>query len=139
MIPAWLQQHLEDRGLWDTDGVGRAARGRRCRTCREYVLVGLDSDRCAAPVAVDPDPLSAFGEAVARLGGRTTYSLRWLSGRLELDWRSHYDIRSEPRRLDVLQGHECGQPSIGAMPTFGTATRLITVTGSDNATAEPPY
>lgn len=135
MIATWLQRHLEDRGLWDTDGVGRAARARRCRTCRSYVLAGLDADRCALPVAVDPDPLSRLGEAAALIAGRTTYSLRFRSGRLELDDRSQYEIRGDagreaPRR-DVLAGHVCGQPSIGAAPALGTTSRLG-VTESDN-------
>lgn len=134
MIETWLQRHLEDRGLWDTDGVGRAARARRCR-CRQYVLAGLDSDRCALPVAVDPDPLSARGEAVALIAGRSTYSLRFLSGRLELDHRGHFEIRGgRTYRVDVLAGHRCDQPSIGLAPGLGTASRLGTL--SDQVTAD---
>lgn len=122
-IPDWLKAHLESRGLWDADGVGRAARARRCK-CREYVLAGLDADRCAFPAAVDVEPLSARGEAVALIAGRSTYSLRILSGRLELDQRSHFDIRGPQNRLDVLAGHLCGQPSLGAVPGLGMASRL---------------
>lgn len=123
-IPTWLQRHLEDRGLWDLDSIGRAARARRCRTCRDYVLAGLDADRCALPVAADPDPLSVRGEAIAILAGKPTYSLRYLSNRFELDHRGHFDIRGDPRRLDVLAGHICGQPSLGTLPELGQASRL---------------
>lgn len=121
---AWLQTYLELVGLWNTDGIGRAARGRRCRTCREYILVGLDADRCALPVAVDPDPLSRLGEAAALLAGRSTFSLRFLSGRLELDHRGHFEIRGELKRFDVLALHVCGEPSIGLAVRMGTDSRL---------------
>lgn len=135
--PDWLRAHLEMRGLWDADGYGRAAKARRCR-CREYVLAGLDGDRCAFPVAVDPDPLSRLGEAVALVAGRSTYSLRMLSGRLELDHRNHFEIRGEVARTnlrhDVLVRHTCGLPSLGLAPGLGVASRLaFSVTGSDNA------
>lgn len=133
----WLQRYLEDRGLWNADGFARAARGRRCRICREYTLAGLDSDRCALPVAVDPEPLSARGEAAALLAGRTTYSLRFLSGRLELDRRSHFEIRGEQRRLDILARHVCGEPSIGLAPGLGALSRLDPL--PDPVTAEPPF
>lgn len=124
MIPTWLRAHLEDRGLWDADGVGRAARAHRCR-CRSYVLAGLDADRCALPVAAEPDPLSARGEAVALIAGRATFSLRMLSGRLELDHRGHFEIRDRrTTRIDVLAGHLCDQPSIGTVPGLGAASRL---------------
>jgi len=141
MIPAWLQRHLEDRGLWDVDGVTRAARARRCRTCRQYVLAGLDADRCALPVAVDPDPLSRLGEAAALIGGRTTYSLRFLSGRLELDHRGQFEIRGEAGseiRHDVLAGHVCGQPSIGQAPELGQASRFA-IAGSADAIGKAPF
>lgn len=125
--PDWLRAHLESRGLWDSDGYSRATKARRCR-CHEYVLAGLDSDRCALPVAVDPDPLSRLGEAVALLAERPTYSLRILSGRLELDHRNHFEIRGEVvrdnLRHDVLVRHTCGLPSLGQAPGLGQASRL---------------
>ena len=138
----WLQQYLEDRGLWDTDGCTRAARCRCCRICREYVLIGLNADRCAFPVAVDPDPLSHLGEAAALIAERATYSLRFLSGRLELDYRTHFEIRGEASRddlrLDVLATHVCGQPSLGRAPGLGTASRIAPAVVSDSA-IEPPF
>lgn len=164
MIPAWLRDHLEQRGLWDTDGVGRGAKVQRCRKCREYVLVGLDADRCALPVACDPDPLSRLGEAAAVIAGRTTYSLRWLSDRLELDHRGHFEIRGDARcgdvccpakancrdpdcsmaredldlRHDVLASHSCGEPSIGAAAGLGAESRLRPVAGNPPG-ATPPF
>jgi hypothetical protein len=136
MIATWLQEHLENCGRWDTDGVSRAARARRCRSCRQYVLTGLDADRCALPVAVDPDALSARGEAIAILAGKSTYSLRWLSNRLELDRRNRWEIAGASRRLDVLAGHLCGQPSLGTVPGLGAESRIALpspVIGLDNA------
>jgi hypothetical protein len=125
MIAGWLQQHLEDRGLWDADGTTRVARGRRCRTCREYTLAGLDANRCALPVAVDVDPLSPRGEVAAVLSGRTTYSLRLLADQLELDRRGAFEIRSgRTERLDVLPRHVCGLPSLGLVPGLGAPSRL---------------
>lgn len=138
MIPTWLRAHLEDRGLWDSDGIGRAARAHRCRSCRQYVLAGLDSDRCALPVAADPDPLSARGEAVALIAGRSTYSLRFLSGRLELDHRTHFEIRGgRTDRMDILAGHLCDQPSIGLGPGLGVASRLASPPPSSDLAAIP--
>lgn len=139
LIAGWLQQHLENRGLWDSDGTTRVARARRCRTCREYVLAGLDANRCALPVAVDPDPLSPRGEMVALLAGRTTFSLRLLADQLELDRRSAFEIRSgRTERLDVLGRHACGLPSLGLVPDLGAPSRLgyRSVTQSS---AEPPF
>lgn len=142
VIPTWLQHHLEDRGLWDSDGVTRAARARRCRTCREYVLAGLDSDRCALPVAVDPDPLTPLGESAALLAGKSTYSLKFWSGRLELDHRGHYQIRGDVQRMrlrhDVVARHVCGMPSIGAGPGLGRPTRLPGLNPAPPV-AEPPF
>lgn len=142
-VPTWLQQHLETCGLWDTDGVGRAARARRCRDCREYVLVGLSSDRCGFPVAVDPDPLSVRGEAVALLAERTTYSLRNSVGRLELDFRTHFEIRGEVTRSglrhDVLARHVCGQPSLGLVDGLGLTSRLALIPSSQAFDGPPPF
>lgn len=141
-MPTWLQEHLEIRGLWDSDGTTRVARARRCRTCREYTLVGLDSDHCALPVAVDADPLSPAGEVAALLAGQTTYSLRDLAGRLELDRRTHFEIRGdaarESVRHDVLARHVCGQPSLGAAPGLGQPSRLVAAVVA-LPVAEPPF
>lgn len=141
-VPTWLRQQLEDRGLWDSDGTNRVARARRCRTCREYVLVGLDSDHCALPVAVDPDPLSPAGEVAALIAGRATYSLRYLADRLELDRRTQFEIRGDASRdsvrHDVLARHQCGMPSLGQVPGLGRPSRLAPPSVMSQA-AEPPY
>lgn len=147
MIATWLQRHLEDRGLWDSDGITRATRARRCRSCRAYVLAGLDSDQCALPVAVDIDPLNRLGEAAALIAGRTTYSLRFRSGRLELDHRGQFEIRGEAQRnltggqlrRDVLPAHVCGMPSLGAAAQLGEPTRLSAGCGFFLTYGEPPF
>lgn len=139
----WLKAHLEDRGLWDADGVTRAVRARRCRDCREYVLVGLSSDRCGFPVAADPDPLSRLGEAVSLMAGRSTYSLRNAGDRLELDHRSHFEIRGEAARdrlrHDVLARHVCGLPSIGLSDGLGAASRLARAPDQHSFDGPPPF
>jgi hypothetical protein len=93
-------------------------------------------------VAVDPDPLSRLGEAAALIAERTTYSLRFLSGRLELDVRGHFEIRGEAARdglrLDVLARHVCGEPSIGMTPALGAESRLPAIAVS-NLADEPPF
>jgi hypothetical protein len=140
-VPTWLQHHLEQAGLWDSDGTTRAARARRCRSCRDYVIVGLDADRCALPVAVDPDPLTELGEAAALIAGRRTFALSYRTGRLELDLRTTYEIRSvrqrDSGRVDVLAEHVCGCPSIGTAAGLGQPTRLVSAT--PHPTAVPPF
>ncbi len=143
-IPKWLQIHLEAKGLWDQDGVSRAARARRCKGCRRYVLVGLDGDRCALPVAVDPEPLSALGEAAALLTGRTTYRLAFLSSRLELDARDRYQIRGDAAgrtgpQHDVLAAHACGTTPLPEADHRLGAPSALTFDAPARRLVEPPF
>lgn len=118
MIAGWLQRHLEAQGLWDADGITRRARVRRCRKCRARIIVGLDADLIAGEAVCDIDPLSAIGEAAALILGRTTYCLRWVGGHLQLDHRSHFEVRGHPAGTaykpggappyDVVAEHVCG-------------------------------
>lgn len=87
-----------------------------CRTCRQPILVGLDDLVCALQARVDPTPLSALGEALARIAGRLTYELR--SGKpVRIVRRGAHRIAAMPagaprtRALapcDVVAAHECG-------------------------------
>jgi hypothetical protein len=118
-VPHWLAQHLVDAGHWDVAGVGRNARGRRCRDCGDWVLAGLDADRCAEVVYVDPTPLTALGEAMAHIAGLSTYALRREGPGFRLDHRSRWHIAGTPagspgQRHDVVSAHQCSAPEPGA-------------------------
>lgn len=119
-IPRWLQTHLENTGRWDADGVRRAVTARLCKTCRARVLTGLDDDRCAGAVTVDPTPTDPTGEALALLTGRHTYDLTRRGDRYELDPRLPATIRLHPpgsRPSDVLAQHRCHAPSLPEAPS----------------------
>lgn len=114
-VPQWLAQRLIDAGHWDIFGISRNARGRRCRDCNEWVLAGLDADRCAGTAYVDPEPLSALGEMVALMGGRSTYLLRRDTSSFRLDYRDRWAIQGNPagshkQRGDVVADHLCHDP-----------------------------
>jgi hypothetical protein len=102
MIPTWLLRRLEDAGRLDADGTRRTVRTVTCR-CGAAVLAGLDADRCALAVLVDPAPVDVRGEALAVLAGRSTYDLHGL----ELDRRDVWRLAG-PRRAPVLAEHRCG-------------------------------
>lgn len=142
-IPAWLQQHLTTRGLWDADGVARKVRARRCRRCGKLTLVGLDAPRCAGTATTDPRPLSALGEAAALILGLGTYALRFAAGHLELDRRGTFEIRGSPAgavrvltrydRYDVVAEHRCDIVALPSLPTVWAAPRVPDYSG------DPPY
>lgn len=109
MIPTWLKAQLEDRGLWNGDGINRRAKVRR-HTCGAHVVAGLDDPRCAIPVIADTVPLSALGEALALVAGRSTYALRRGAGAAEIDHRSQAHIKGSPAGTagyDVVAEHRC--------------------------------
>lgn len=109
-IPAWLQNHLEALGRWDTDGIRRAAAARLCR-CGARILAALDDDVAALPVRADPAPLDAAGELAALMQGRATFRLQHNNGKWELDRRSVFDIQQQPaEETHVLPEHKCGRP-----------------------------
>lgn len=115
-MPTWLKAQLVLAGRWNTDGVSRTARGRLCKTCRSEVYVGLDADLCAGAVTVDPRPLTALGEAVARMSGVTTYRVSYSAGRMTIDYRDQWSIRGEhpeapDRTYDVVADHTCDGPT----------------------------
>jgi hypothetical protein len=108
---AVVKASLIARGLWDADGITRKARGRLCSQCGAPVIVGLDHDRCAMAVFLDPSPVNVLGEAMALLAGRQSYSLRWVGGHYEIDVRYPEHITGSPAgtnsRLEVLATHVC--------------------------------
>jgi hypothetical protein len=79
----------------------------RVHTCHSPILAGLDADRCALPVAVDPYALTTAGEVWSLRAGRDTYVLH--QGLLHL--RTRWDIPSNPAgSVTVLAEHRCGHP-----------------------------
>jgi len=117
-LAPWLRQHLYSLGIIDERGIGRRAHPRTCRTCKATILTGLDDDRCALTVEVDPIPLTPVGEAIAQVEGRRTYWLHRDGGRLVLDLREASQIRAWPAgtRLgqDILRQHRCWTPPVAA-------------------------
>jgi hypothetical protein len=91
--------------------ITRAAKAAICLRCDGCRLDGLDSDRCALDVHVDPEPISAFGELQATLAGLRTFEIRRVAGGYHLEWRDAGHIRVRPAgsgRVDVLVEHRCG-------------------------------
>lgn len=101
MIPTWLRDRLG----------GPTRRGvtvRRCRACRASILEGWDGDQLAVRATVDPDPVTALGEALALLAGRSSYELRSYTAGMALHQRDRWQITG--RNADqhfVLVDHEC--------------------------------
>lgn len=87
----------------------RNASTRRCPTCSQIVLYGLDGDVCALSARVDPTPLTVLGEAVAVISGRGTYNLTRVGGRQRLYLRDADAIEGD-RRYPVVPEHRCGAP-----------------------------
>ena len=89
----------------------RTVEPRHCRNCGAIVLVGLDSDICGFPVAVDPVPITYAGELwclVHPSGRRYTYQL-WGG---ELGLRDDRQLRTPVtfRHFTVVAQHWCNQP-----------------------------
>lgn len=115
MIPTWLRRQLETAGRWNTDGVGRALSGGRCRSCKQPVVRGLDDDVAALAVTCDPRPVDELGEALALMQGRRTFAVASRGGRLLVDPREPLAIAAR-RPADVLAEHRCGSPPLPAAP-----------------------
>ena len=104
----------------DADGITRKARARRCPSCRAAVVRGLDHDRCALTVVVDPTPLSPAGELEALLLRRFTFDLRRFAGQLNIDRRYPERIVASPAGTppgDVVVAHDCNAPPISGTTT----------------------
>lgn len=112
MIDPKIKAVLEARGLWNHDGINRKAHGRLCHRCGSPTMVGLDADRCALAAVCNPQPLTVLGELQALLSGLRTFTLTWLGGRYEIDYRDQWRIKGSPpgseANTDVLAEHKCG-------------------------------
>ena len=114
-IPAWLKQHLIDTGAWSIDGCSRKAKLRR-HSCGDVILYGLAGSRCSWSAVVDVTPLSALGEALAKIGGRMTFEL-W---GMELEPRDAIKIKHQPAGIcprDILAANICGSPPLPSLPS----------------------
>lgn len=112
MIPA----HKADAVLHN--GISRRAKVRPCPACGVPTLIGLDDPRCANEARADLLILTALGEALALLAGRSTYRLR-NAGRTELDYRDRWQIagkNADRDDVDVLAAHRCGAPPLPSKP-----------------------
>lgn len=119
-IPAWLERLLDAQGKLNRDGISRKARAGFCRSCGQVVMRGLDADVAGLPVACDPTPLDRLGEALALLGHRETFELRWTGRTYELDHRDASKIAARPagtaRHVDVLAAHSCDSAPLPTDP-----------------------
>lgn len=106
--------HLWDRVLARGEVGGpivRAAGAGRCKACEAFLIQGLDGDQCALDARADADPVSALGEAHARILGLRTYELWRTKGAWNLELRDMGAIRRRPAGsgvVDVLAEHLCG-------------------------------
>lgn len=80
-------------------------RADRCPRCRRLHLVGIAE---GLPYRVDPAPLTALAEIVARVGGRETW---WMHGN-GLAWRNVEKIKADRirGRPIVFADHRCARP-----------------------------
>ena len=97
-----------DRGPGPVTGATRTPRIRVHPGCHQPVLAGLDANRCALSVMVDPYPLTPAGEVWALQSGRRTYAL----SRGALERRDRWTIpgQTPSHRVTVLAEHRCGDP-----------------------------
>lgn len=116
-MPAWLVAQLIRDGHIDAETrATRRARMSFCPRCRRPVIIGMDADTSrphamAMAVTVDPRPLTALGEIQAKIGGRLTWSYRWIGDRYQLDPRGRAEFQRAPagshRGMDVMVQHDC--------------------------------
>ena len=132
-LPKWLKERL-----------GTPTRNRGCRHvkcafgCRGDVLVGFDEDDMALPAIVDPVPLSALGEALARVEGRRTYRLGRHKEGLALWYRNAMHIRNHPAGTEtiVVADHVCG---VRPLPSVEISLNLPQGAKKGLPYDEPPY
>lgn len=134
MMPDWLVAAITAK-----TGVppgARYCRARKCRQCRAPVLVGLDGELCSFTAVVDPDPLTPYGEALALLAGRDTYTLRRRAGRFTLTAREVWHIAGGTPG-DVVARHHC--PALPIPPGAVTTTVLTAPATRPSLGDKPPY
>lgn len=102
----FLRAHLQDVGVIAGDGIGRRVRATACTSCLRRTLTGLDADRAGIAVHVDSAEIDRIGEVLAAARGVRTYTLRYVGGRWELDYRLPIEMQTF-RRWPVFAGHRC--------------------------------
>ena len=110
-MPDWLKRSLVAKGVLSEQGLTRKAKVMHCRRCRQPVMAGFDAERAAMDAWCDFAELTAFGEAMALVEGRRTYSLTD-GERPVLDHRDRWRIAGAPAGAEgspvVLASHVCG-------------------------------
>lgn len=91
--------------------MSRNYREARCRSCREWLWLGLDEDLAAFEARVVPQPVSVAAEAVGRLLGLQSY----LARSRKLYVREWWHIKAgEPQAGGTIHlEHRCGQIPFG--------------------------
>lgn len=87
---------------WLSNITRNRASGRRCPSCKTWVVQVDDA-------TLDPQPLTAAGEALALLDGRQTYEISRFT---DVKRRGAYDIRQHPAGTfklptDIYVTHQC--------------------------------
>jgi hypothetical protein len=83
-----------------------------CHRCKTTVITGLDDLVAALDVVIDPPSLSVYGEAMAVLFGRNTYTLDGVGRRYARRiWARHHGNIGRPEPWATVHAeHVCGQP-----------------------------
>ena len=119
-----------------------------CTTCKAPILTGLDDVVCALDARTDVVPLSPLGEALARIGGRTTYELRTgkpprivrRTAQMILARPAGATTRRAHAAYDVVAAHQCH--AVAAGPLAGASTLpapAATAATAFDATQPPPF
>src|SRR5688500_19264348 len=93
------------------DGIGRRCKLRKCGSCGDHIVRGLDGDVCAVVVSTSAGPICTKTEIAALVLGRKTYDLITILGAktfpaFELVESTPARIRRTPR-YDILATHVC--------------------------------
>lgn len=126
------------QGKMTAEGISRSARARHCPKCGRVIMSGLDGDLCAFSVDVEPQPVDRYGEALALLSGRRSYSIRRVAGHYEIDERCAIRIAANSADdVEVLITHICGQPFTA--PSRARARRLAPPERARPGEGAPPF
>ena len=137
--PAHPLAHLASK---HPDGI----RATWCTTCKAPILTGLDDVVCALDARTDVVPLSPLGEALARIGGRTTYELRTgkpprivrRTAQMILARPAGATTRRAHAAYDVVAAHQCHAVAAGPLAGASTLQQPATTRVLD-ATSTPPF
>lgn len=139
MMPAYVVAHLIAVGKLDDDGVTRRARPTQCRSCAAVVITGLDHDRVAVSVTVDPMPLSAAGELEALLTKRATFTVR-RDGRGSLEINPRDLSQMKARSAGAIAGADCvAEHRCTSFPLSGTDSRISAAQAAVQEVSCPPF